>query len=91
VGLMMIVAAVVLFIGRYRRGSPGDGGWLWVRRILEAAAGAVLFLGLLWAFRAVLNDSRFRHAPMYLETPKGTEDGKNLDAVNLAALRGLVK
>jgi len=57
VGLMMIVAAVVLFIGRYRRGAPGEGGGPWVRGVLEAGAGAVLFLGLLWAFRAVLNDN----------------------------------
>jgi hypothetical protein len=57
VGLMMIVAAVVLFIGGYRRGAPGDGVQVWVRRIVEAAGMAVLFLGLLWAFRAVLNDN----------------------------------
>jgi hypothetical protein len=27
---------------------------------------------------------------MYLETPKGEEDGENLDAVNLRVLRGCV-
>lgn len=41
-------------------------------------------------FRHVLNDERFRHVPMYLETPKGTEAGEDLDAVNLRTLRGLM-
>jgi deoxyribonuclease-4 len=43
------------------------------------------------AFRCLLNDPRFRHVPMCLETPKGSEDGTDLDVVNLATLRGLVK
>lgn len=42
-------------------------------------------------FRHLLNDDRFQHVPMYLETPKGTADGEELDAVNLRTLRGLVK
>ena len=41
-------------------------------------------------FRHLLNDERFAATPMYLETPKGTEDGVDLDAKNLAALRSLV-
>jgi deoxyribonuclease-4 len=41
-------------------------------------------------FRLLLNDRRFRHVPMYLETPKGTRDGMNLDVINLRTLRGLV-
>jgi deoxyribonuclease-4 len=41
-------------------------------------------------FRHLLNDPRFQHVPMYLETPKGTVDGEDLDAVNLRTLRGLV-
>jgi deoxyribonuclease-4 len=40
-------------------------------------------------FRRVLNDPRFAAVPMILETPKGTEDGRELDAVNLETLRGL--
>jgi len=40
-------------------------------------------------FRHVLNDARFRGVRMILETPKGTEDGEDLDAVNLRTLRGL--
>lgn len=43
-------------------------------------------------FRHILNDPRFAHLPMYLETPKGeNEQGKEWDAVNLATLRRLIK
>jgi deoxyribonuclease-4 len=48
------------------------------------------YLGL-EPFRHLLNDRRFRHTPMYLETPKEKEDGVEMDVVNLATLRGLVK
>ena len=41
-------------------------------------------------FRRLLNDPRFRQVPMYLETPKGKENGEDLDAVNLRTLRGLI-
>jgi deoxyribonuclease-4 len=41
-------------------------------------------------FRNLLNDKRFRKVPMYLETPKGTEDDEDLDVINLRVLRGLV-
>jgi deoxyribonuclease-4 len=41
-------------------------------------------------FRHLLGDRRFRKIPMYLETPKGEEDGVDLDVVNLQVLRGLV-
>jgi deoxyribonuclease-4 len=40
-------------------------------------------------FRLLLADRRFRRVPMYLETPKGTEKGKDLDAINLSVLRRL--
>lgn len=43
------------------------------------------------AFRHLLNDPRLQDIPMYLETPKGTEDGVDLDIVNLATLRSLVR
>jgi deoxyribonuclease-4 len=42
-------------------------------------------------FRLLLNDRRFRKVPMYLETPKGEEKGKDLDAINLGVLRRLIK
>ncbi|HTI51371.1 MAG TPA: deoxyribonuclease IV, partial [Planctomycetaceae bacterium] len=41
-------------------------------------------------FRHLLNDPRFTGIPMYMETPKGKEDGESLDAINLRTLRGLI-
>ncbi len=41
-------------------------------------------------FRFLLNDRRFRKVPMYLETPKGEQNGKDLDVVNLKTLRKLL-
>ncbi len=43
-------------------------------------------------FRWLLNDKRFDETPMYLETPKGTNDSEeDWDVVNLRVLRGLVE
>jgi deoxyribonuclease-4 len=42
-------------------------------------------------FRYLVNDSRFQHLPMILETPKGIEDGEVLDVRNLRVLRQLVR
>lgn len=42
-------------------------------------------------FRWLLNDRRFRRVPMYLETPKGTRNGVELDVINLRTLRRLIK
>jgi deoxyribonuclease-4 len=41
-------------------------------------------------FRQLVNDLRFRHLPMILETPKGTENGEDLDIRNLRILKQLV-
>jgi deoxyribonuclease-4 len=41
-------------------------------------------------FRLLVNDRRFRNRPMVLETPKEDGDQPDMDAVNLATLRGLV-
>lgn len=41
-------------------------------------------------FRRILNDPRFKHLPMYLETKKEQRDGEEMDAVNLRTLRGLI-
>lgn len=41
-------------------------------------------------FRLLVNDPRFRNRPMVLETPKEAPECDDMDAVNLAALRGLV-
>jgi len=42
-------------------------------------------------FRLLLSDPRFRDVPMYLETPKGEENGEDLDAVNLRVLRSCIE
>jgi deoxyribonuclease-4 len=42
-------------------------------------------------FRLLVNDPRFADRPMILETPKEGDDGEDMDAVNLAALRSLLK
>jgi deoxyribonuclease-4 len=42
-------------------------------------------------FRNLVNDRRFSKLPMILETPKGTEDGEDLDARNLRILRSLLR
>ena len=41
-------------------------------------------------FRLLMNDKRFAGLPMYLETPKGEENGEDLDRINLRVLRDLV-
>jgi deoxyribonuclease-4 len=41
-------------------------------------------------FRSLVNDARFRGLPMILETPKGIEDGEDLDVRNLRILRQLL-
>ncbi len=40
-------------------------------------------------FRLVVNDPRFRLVPKIMETPKGTEQGEELDVLNLRILRQL--
>jgi deoxyribonuclease IV len=45
----------------------------------------------LGAFRLLVNDRRFRNRPMILETPKEGPAGEDMDAANLAVLRGLVQ
>jgi deoxyribonuclease-4 len=42
-------------------------------------------------FRLLVNDRRFRNRPMILETPKEEGHEKDMDAVNLGVLRGLVE
>lgn len=41
------------------------------------------------AFRHVMRDKRLRDVPMYLETPKGLENGEAWDVINLRTLRRL--
>jgi deoxyribonuclease-4 len=42
-------------------------------------------------FRRILRDPRFLAVPMILETPKGTENGVDLDVVNLQVLHELLR
>lgn len=42
------------------------------------------------AFRLLINDRRFRNRPMVLETAKESDESDDMDAINLATLRGLV-
>jgi len=42
------------------------------------------------AFGLLVNDRRFRRHPMILETPKESTEAGEMDAINLATLRGLV-
>jgi deoxyribonuclease-4 len=41
------------------------------------------------AFRRIVRDARFESIPMIMETPKGIENGADLDAVNLRVLQEL--
>ena len=40
-------------------------------------------------FRCVMNDRRWRHKPMVLETPKGKDMQEDVD--NMRVLRGLIE
>ncbi len=57
---LMVATVVILFIRTFRKNGKPEGGrftfWEWLRRILESLAVALLFMGILWAFRAVLDD-----------------------------------
>ena len=62
VGLLMLITAVVLFGSAFRNyKETADGFWPWFRRLLETSVGAViaaiLFVGMMWAFRVILNDN----------------------------------
>jgi hypothetical protein len=58
ISLLMAITAVALLgsaLGEPR--DTSDRLWPWLRRGLEALVVPLLFLGLLWAFRAVLNQN----------------------------------
>lgn len=58
ISLLMTITALVLFGSALaHQKAPADAFWPWLRRLIEASVGALLFLGLLWAFRGVLNDN----------------------------------
>ncbi len=55
ISTLMLVAAMVI-CGSVLMRKPMEGGfWTWVRRVSEGLIGAALFLGMLWAFRSILN------------------------------------
>lgn len=57
IALMMIIAACVLFVLSYKQKSKKEisSFWQWFKIVIESGLQALLFLGLLWAFRAILN------------------------------------
>ncbi len=58
VSMLMIATAVVLFSSTFQAHQKTEGNfWRWVRRVIEATISAVLFIGLLWGFRAILTDN----------------------------------
>ncbi|MBN2004358.1 MAG: hypothetical protein JXA21_13470 [Anaerolineae bacterium] len=58
ISLLMVIVAVALFSSAFRKSQvDADRFWPWLRSAIEAAVKAALFLGLLWAFRAILNNN----------------------------------
>jgi len=58
IGLLMAVTALVLFGASLTKSRDSSNGfWPWLRKTIEASIGAILFLGLLWAFRSILNSN----------------------------------
>jgi hypothetical protein len=57
--LLMIIAALTFFLRSYKTISQEGNGkfWFWFRKIVEAIGVTLLFLGLLWVSRAVLNNN----------------------------------
>lgn len=55
---LMAIAAILLFSASLVKSQDRSGAfWPWVRRIIEASVNTILFLGLLWGFRAILNNN----------------------------------
>lgn len=62
VGLLMLITAIVLFGSAFKNYTQeAQSFWPWLKRLLETSIGAliaaVLFVGLMWAFRIILNDN----------------------------------
>lgn len=60
IGLLMMAVTITLFVSALRR-NPDESKslWPWLRKILESSISAILFLGLLWGFRAILVNNTF--------------------------------
>lgn len=55
IGLLMMAVTITLFVTALRRNTDESKSlWPWIRKIVESSLSAILFLGLLWGFRAVL-------------------------------------
>jgi len=58
ISMLMVTTAIVLFGSTFKAYKETSGKfWPWMRRIIEASVSAVLFIGLLWSFRMILNDN----------------------------------
>jgi hypothetical protein len=62
VGLLMAITALVLFGSAFRNyQETSTAFWPWLKKLLEvsvsALVAAALFVGLMWAFRIILNDN----------------------------------
>ncbi len=56
--LLMSIAALILFYTTYSRpGDPINTFWAWLKRFIESTVVTLLFLGLLWGFRTILNSN----------------------------------
>lgn len=56
IGLLMTITAIVMIAASISNAKDTSTAfWPWLRKIIEASVGAVLFLGLLWGFRSILN------------------------------------
>ncbi len=56
--LFMSIAALILFSTTYSKpGDPIKTFWAWLKRFVESLIVALVFLGLLWAFRTILNNN----------------------------------
>ncbi|MBI5700366.1 hypothetical protein HZC34_00760 [Candidatus Saganbacteria bacterium] len=56
IGLMMVISALVLFLANYKKSEKQETFWEWGKRVIESLVIVLLFLGLLWSFRAILTN-----------------------------------
>ena len=58
VSMLMVITAIMLFASAYRSHKETSSNlWPWLRKALESSVTALLFVGLMWSFRMVLNDN----------------------------------
>jgi hypothetical protein len=55
---LMAIAAILIFSTPFIRSQDRTGTfWSWVRRIMQGVLGTLVFLGMLWGFRTLLNNN----------------------------------